>query len=465
MISALEGLLDALRPAFSRKSAFYWFVMVFIGLILRNDYLGVTSIVRSLDLTNPCYLSILHFFHSSAWSVRSLFSLWQNYVFKSKYLFMSNERIILIGDHTKTPKDARKMPELRNIHDNSETSTKPSYFRGHEWGFISVLIGFKEKFFSVPIFSEIHQNYFEQNRIQRLIMQAAHIAESHGKKAYLILDAFFAVGTSFLINAVTEGTIHILTRAKKNIVAHELLTALDITSGKKGRGRPRKYGKSINLLSLFNSKDVTFITIIATIYGIVEEITYFEKILYWKPAGRNIKFILINSSHGKIILMSSDLEIDAKLAIELYCRRIKIEGMFNVLKNILYGFFCHFWTKGLPAQSRRPEKNKNKQEESTIISKQAKNTLAAIEKYVAINVILLGFLQMLACSHAEDIFKHSKLWLRTNRNVIPSEFITLVALANVLRNRMICGSKSWVIKLIKEKRLEYNRDSTKKFVA
>jgi len=50
MFKYLENFLRTMRPAFSRKATFVWFVIVFVGFLLRNDTFGVSSIVRALSL-------------------------------------------------------------------------------------------------------------------------------------------------------------------------------------------------------------------------------------------------------------------------------------------------------------------------------------------------------------------------------------------------------------------------------
>ena len=50
MIEYLETLLRAMRPAFTRRATFVWFVVVFAGFVARHDTYGVTSIVRALAL-------------------------------------------------------------------------------------------------------------------------------------------------------------------------------------------------------------------------------------------------------------------------------------------------------------------------------------------------------------------------------------------------------------------------------
>jgi hypothetical protein len=48
-----------LRPAFSRLRTFMWFVTAVAGLTVRVDVLGVTSIVRALNLRPRLYTKLL----------------------------------------------------------------------------------------------------------------------------------------------------------------------------------------------------------------------------------------------------------------------------------------------------------------------------------------------------------------------------------------------------------------------
>ncbi len=134
-----------MRPAFSRNATWAWFVIAASGLILRSDNLGVTSIVRALNLRPRCYELLLNFFHSYAWSVDSLMIRWQQWLKENEPGIVINHRRLFTGDHTKIPKDGRKIPAVKTLHQDSETGSKPSYFRGHHWGCIAMLTKAKDK--------------------------------------------------------------------------------------------------------------------------------------------------------------------------------------------------------------------------------------------------------------------------------------------------------------------------------
>src|SRR5207245_10025025 len=69
--------LQPLRPACSRTTTFLWLVLVLAALCLRPDLDGVTSLVRSLGLSDASYYCLLHFFHSSALDLLRLTQLWR----------------------------------------------------------------------------------------------------------------------------------------------------------------------------------------------------------------------------------------------------------------------------------------------------------------------------------------------------------------------------------------------------
>src|SRR5712691_11549133 len=119
-----------LRPAFSRLRTFMWFVTAVAGLTVRLELLGVTSIVRALNLRPRLYTKLLAHFHSSGIKLDRLSALWAQAVLQ---LFPSpvrvNGRLLLVGDGIKAPKRGRKMPAVKLLHQQSEsnTSQNPSW--------------------------------------------------------------------------------------------------------------------------------------------------------------------------------------------------------------------------------------------------------------------------------------------------------------------------------------------------
>lgn len=72
MLKFIDTILCSFRSCLSRNAIFQWFVVVIMGLMAREDSLGVTSVIRGLFLHSRCYEELIHFFRSSAWSLEAL---------------------------------------------------------------------------------------------------------------------------------------------------------------------------------------------------------------------------------------------------------------------------------------------------------------------------------------------------------------------------------------------------------
>jgi len=383
--------------------------------------------------------------------------------------------MVLLGDHTKTPKDGRKMPAVTTLHQDSETAGKPSFFRGHHWGCIGMLVQAGGKYFAVPLWANIQEGLAlltksgdsePLSKTVRVVEMARQVALAMKAPAYLVLDAYFAVGPVFLAAAPElngmRNFIHILTRAKKNVVAYR-----DPPQKKKHqRGRPREYGQKLKLMNLFDSKAkcYTFKKTPANIYGKNETIRYLVLDLLWRPVKSKLRFVLAETSRGRIILMTSDFNLGPVTAIQLYCRRVTIETLFDTLKNTLGGMGYHFWSQYLGPASRSPKKNKDqKQNSSNLI--QTQNTLWAIEKFVNVQLLVLGALQLMAKQYPKQVKKKANCWLRTVSSNTPSEFVTRTALANILKINLYGFAKDWITQLIQQKQKARKNKSVDKKVA
>jgi hypothetical protein len=446
MMGYLEGLLRALRPAFTRQATFAWFVVAFAGVVMRQDVYGVSSIIRALCLAPVYYPALLHFFHSTAWTAKSLYRQWEGWLLKQSVIERVDGRLVILGDHTKQPKDGRRMPQVTTLHQDSETSSKPSFFRGHHWGCLGLLSQAAGKRFALPLWAEIHPENSPDSRATRLVHVVEDMALRWQASIFLVLDAFFAVGPVFRAAATSDGRLHILTRAKKNVVAYRQPPP----PRPHQRGRRRVYGKKLKLFQLFDSQAVDFCSVKALVYQQEEVVRYLVLDLIWKPAEGLLRFILIETSRGQMILMTSDLSLDALSALSLYTARVRIESLFASVKNLLGGLAYHFWSKYLAPVSRRPTRGTHSSPVSSRPDRTA-NTLAAIEKFVALNLIVLGTLQLLAATYADAVRQHARCWLRTPSDSIPSDFVSRTALANLLHANIRGLGKIPVIASIRRK--------------
>jgi hypothetical protein len=218
--------------------------MIVLGFIGSGDMVGVTSFCRFWGTGDLMYHKFRHFFRSKAWSLSNLISHWAAFVLKQGEAVVANGRVVLLGDHTHVPKDGRQMPGVVSLHQQSETQTKPSYFRGHCWGAIGVVIGTMALPFCLPLDLAIHLGLLHRGQKQRsednpetmgtrIVQMAIDFAYKNNVLSVLVLDAFFPSKVIFKLAAATwsldfkQPFVTLIVRAKK--------TALPIFKLKKNR--------------------------------------------------------------------------------------------------------------------------------------------------------------------------------------------------------------------------------------
>ncbi len=448
MSDFIVEFVTACRGAFSRQAAFRWFVTVFVAFILRSDWLGVTSLIRAACVHQIHYQSLLHFFHAASWSGEKLLPLCVAWVARHGLLVKMMGRVVFLGDETKTPKEGRRMPNVKTMRQTSETSSKPSYFRGHEWGVIGVLIGVGSKFFCAPAWACVSDSQnkakaeggsdgkqkMREGRTAGIVRQASQLAHSLKELAFFLLDAFYAVGPVFKEAAKSENVI-VVTRAKKSYVAYTLATP----PARRGRGRPRKYASAHKIIAFYELEASMFEEVKAKIYGRMENVRILPKVLYWKPAGALVLFVLALTSRGRITVMCSDVSVNPIKALELYCIRSLIEVMFDSLKNLLGVMKYRFWSAGLELQARHPAENTpdRHSDNPTATAK----TMTAISNFVHIGMATLVFLQAFACKFGPAVTVEADYWLRTPTGQVPSELISKIAAGNIIR-RLLCDFRT-----------------------
>ena len=114
-----------LRTACARTQTFFWMVICLMGFTIRTDDAGVTSFVRAMGLKQAMYDRMLDFFHSASLKLDKLTQTWASIVLS---IFPSaltiNGRVVLVADGLKVPKEGRKMPGVKSLHQESQSNNK-----------------------------------------------------------------------------------------------------------------------------------------------------------------------------------------------------------------------------------------------------------------------------------------------------------------------------------------------------
>jgi hypothetical protein len=179
---------------------------------------------------------MLGFFRASSWDLNVLLAHWAKQALAHYPCLLFQGRVLLIGDGIKVSKEAKHMPGVKSLHQDSDNSGKAESIQGHHFGFVGLLVGTWQKAFCLPLRGQLHEgiealrpgqefNGKPATLVTRMAFLIVETAKTMKCLSYAALDAYFATGPAFLIfkaavNEQHEQWVHLITRAKDNYVAY-----------------------------------------------------------------------------------------------------------------------------------------------------------------------------------------------------------------------------------------------------
>jgi len=443
-----------LRPAFSRKRTFMWFLVSLIGFSIRTDLMGVTSIVGSLALRPFCYDRLLDFFHSTAVDPAGLAKRWTTIVLKRFPLLTFDGKPVFVADGIKVPKAGKKMPAVKLLHQESESNTKPEYIMGHSFQSLGVLCGFLNGVFSVPLASRIHEGLKKTPRDKRTLLdrmvELLFDTVPADLGGVLVADAYYA--SKNVIDPLLSNGWWLVTRLRSNAVAYEEPTE-DMQP--RGAGRKRIYGEKVNLRDL---ADGEMIEVESPVYGESGVMILYRCVdLLWRPVGRLVRFVIVvHPTRGRIFLLSTDITLSPETIVSIYGLRFKIEASFKQMVRTLGGYMYHFWMKMMTPLKRRSGDTYVHKETKTY-RERVERKMTAYHLFVQTAIVAQGLMMYLALTCPKLVWRRFGSWMRTmNVNSVPSEFVVSTALRNTFPEFLTNTPESSNLKKFLMERIDFD---------
>jgi hypothetical protein len=429
------------------------------GLSMRSDLAGVTSIVRALWLWPSCYRRLLHLFHTPALDLSRLSTVWIGLARSLLHPVTVGDRVVFLADGIKVPKEGRKMPAVKKLHQSSTDNSKPPFIFGHSFQAVALLakgpLGLP---FATPLASRIHEGVVFSNRDKRTLLDKLaalflEIVEAYHASAILVADAYYA--TQKVIRPLLAQGHHLVTRARINTTAWTPAR----TQARRGRGRPRIYGTKLRLRDLFRNGD-RFAPAPSPVYGEENvEIRFRSLDLLWRPIGSLVRFVLVeHPTRGRIILMCTDTAMEPLRIVELYGYRFKIELSFKQALHTIGSYAYHFWMSDMTPISRRKSGNQHLHMKSDEYRAHVRRKLDAYHRFVQLACIAQGIQQHLAVNFRQLVWHHFRSWMRTMApSLPPSEAVVAQALRAQLPDFLAAGPAGHELRKIILERTDLER--------
>ncbi len=253
------------------------------------------------------------------------------------------ERVLLVIDDSPTKRYGPKVEGADVHHNPTPGPAGQPFLYGHVWVTISLALRHSEwgplalplramlyvrKQTKIPKSRHWHRFATKLQLAARLVEWIVPMLKKAGKTVWVVIDGGYTK-RPFLRRALKTG-ITIVGRLRKDAA----LKDLPPRRKKRGRGRPRKYGKNKMSLAKRAGQKRGWKTIACTVYGKATTKTYKTFLATYGPVGGVIRVVLVKEDHGWYAFFCTDPKESVQEILEAFADRATIEQDFHDVKEV-----------------------------------------------------------------------------------------------------------------------------------
>jgi len=256
------------------------------------------------------------------------------------------ERVLLVIDDSPTKRYGPKVEGADVHHNPTPGPAGQPFLYGHVWVTISLALRHPEwgplalplramlyvrKQTTVPKERRWYRFATKLQLAARLVEWIVPLLKKAGKTVWVVIDGGYTK-RPFLRRALKTGAT-IVGRLRKDAALKDLPPKRK-KGQRRGRGRPRKYGKNRLSLAKRAGQKRGWETIACTVYGKATTKTYKSFLATYGPVGGVIRVVLVKEDHGWYAFFCTDPNASVQEILETFADRATIEQDFHDVKEV-----------------------------------------------------------------------------------------------------------------------------------
>jgi len=258
------------------------------------------------------------------------------------------KRVLLVIDDSPTKRYGPKVEGADVHHNPTPGPADQPFLYGHVWVTISLALRHpqwgplalplramlyvrQQTMATIPKERQWHRFATKLQLAARLVEWIVPLLKKARKTVWVVIDGGYTK-RPFLRRALKTG-ITIVGRLRKDAALKDLPPKRK-QGQRRGRGRPRKYGKNKMSLAKRAGQKRGWKTIACMVYGKATTKTYKSFLATYGPVGGVIRVVLVKEVHGWYAFFCTDSNASVKEVLEAFADRATIEQDFHDVKEV-----------------------------------------------------------------------------------------------------------------------------------